>query len=141
MTQEKEERELLLKNWYTSLMAAKEAKLVIEKEQVLRKKVSDEFFPEPEEGVNTIELAGGWKLKLTHKIDRKLDEAALPAIQAQLKEMGINFDTVVRYKPDLDTKVYKSMKTHNAEAIKVFDQCLTIKPASPTMELVEPKGK
>ena len=141
MTTDIDPKQAKLQEWCEALQAALAVKPLVEKEQALRKEVSTMFFPEPVEGVNTLELPSGWKLKLTHKIDRKLDEAVLPAVMAQLREKGINFDTVVNMKPTLDTKTYKAMKISNAEAVKVFDQCLTIKDASPTMELVKPKEK
>jgi hypothetical protein len=86
-----------------------------------------------------MDLDQGWTLKLTHKIDRKVDEAALPAVQEQLRLLEINPDPLVKMKPDLDTKAYKALKLVNPDAAKVFEQALIIKPASPTLELVAPK--
>jgi hypothetical protein len=136
-----EPKQAKLQEWHEALQAAAAAKPLVEKEQALRKEVSAMFFPDPVEGVNTIELPSGWKLKLTHKIDRKIDETVLQAVLTELRSKGINFDTVVNMKPELATKTYKAMMISNKEAVKVFDTCLTIKPASPTMELVEPKEK
>ena len=58
----------------------------------------------------------------------------------QLREMGINPDPLIRTKPDLDTKAYKSLVQINPDAAHVFEQALTIKPGSPTVELVPPKA-
>lgn len=130
-----------LTEWHNALEAAIQVKSVIEKEQALRKEVASLFFPNPKEGTNTVDLAGGFKLKLTYKIDRKLDEAALPTIQQQLREFGVNPDPLVTMKPDLDTKAYKSLVQVNKDAASIFGQCIISKPASPTLEIVPPKSK
>jgi len=135
-----EQRHNKLLEWSLAMQAIEEAKAAIAKEQALRKEVADLFFFTPTEGVNTFELEQGYKLKLTYKIDRKIDEAALDAVRKQLAEDKINIDTLLSYKPSLDTKAYKGLMQVNPEAAKVFDQALTIKPASPTLELVAPKS-
>lgn len=129
-----------LQEWHQAVLAAQEAKKLVEAEQALRKEVMALFFPEPVEGTNKFELEAGWSLKATHKIERKVDEAALPAVLQQLREMGVNPDTLIRTKPDLDTKAYKSLVQINPDAAHVFEQALTIKPGSPTVELVPPKA-
>lgn len=129
-----------LQEWHQAVLAAQEAKKVVEAEQALRKEVMALFFPEPVEGTNKFDLEAGWSLKATHKIERKVDEAALPAVLQQLREMGVNPDPLIRTKPDLDTKAYKSLVQINPDAAHVFEQALTIKPGSPTVELVPPKA-
>lgn len=128
-----------LNEWTASLAAAEVAKLAIAREQELRKEVMALFFPAPKEGVNSLPLQAGWTLKATHKLERKLDEAALPAVLKQLREMGVNPDTLIRTKPELETKAYKSLAQINPAAIRVFEQALTIKPGSPVVELIPPK--
>jgi len=128
-----------LAEWNNALQLAEGAKVLVAKEQELRKEIAALFFLEPTEGTNKVELEQGWTLKLTHKIDRKVDEAALPAVQEQLRLLEINPDPLVKMKPDLDTKAYKALKLVNPDAAKVFEQALIIKPASPTLELVAPK--
>lgn len=131
----------LLADWYQALEAAKAAKSIIENEQALRKEVAALFFLDPKEGVNTEDLENGYKLKLTYKIDRKLDDAALDAVKAKLRdEFQINPDALVETKPSLVTKAYKGLCATNPDAAKVFDTALTIKPASPTLEIVTPKS-
>lgn len=129
-----------LQEWHQAVLAAQEAKKVVEAEQALRKEVMALFFPEPVEGTNKFELEAGWSLKATHKIERKVDEAALPAVLQQLREMGVNPDPLIRTKPDLDTKAYRSLVQSNPDAAHVFEQALTIKPGSPTVELIPPKA-
>lgn len=129
-----------LQEWHQAVLAAQEAKKVVEAEKALRKEVMALFFPEPVEGTNKFELEAGWSLQATHKIERKVDEASLPAVLQQLREMGVNPDPLIRTKPDLDTKAYKSLVQVNPDAAHVFEQALTIKPGSPTVELVPPKA-
>jgi len=128
-----------LNEWTAALAAANVAKLAVAREQELRKEVMALFFPAPEEGVNNLPLEAGWTLKATHKLERKLDEAALPAVLKQLREMGVNPDTLIRTKPELETKAYKSLAQINPAAVRVFEQALTIKPGSPVVELIPPK--
>jgi len=132
-------KQVKLAEWYEALKAAEAAKLVVATEQALRKEVAELFFPTPSEGVNSTPLAEGWALKYTYKIDRKLDEAALPAVKAKLQEMEVNTDVLVVMKPSLDTKAYKALVTLNPEGAKIFEQAMIIKPGSPTLELVAPK--
>ena len=131
----------LLDRWYQAVQAAAEAKLTIEYEQGIRKELAAMFFPTPDEGTNTYALAQGWNLKLTHKIDRKIDEAALEAVKVQLREINVNPDALINMKPSLDTKAYKGLKQVNPDAAKMFEFALIIKDASPTIELVAPKQK
>ena len=133
--------EQLMALWHQAKLALEPFKKMAEEEMALRKLVAAAFFPEPVEGANTSALNGGWTLKLTYKIDRKLDEAAMPAVYAKLREMGINPDPLVRFKPELETKAYKGLAKINEAAAKVMDAALVIKPGSPTLELVPPKGQ
>ncbi len=136
---EYDEQMLLLKQWNEAVAKVElVAKPEIADEMRLRKLVMAEFFPDAKEGVNSRDMGMGWVLKGTLKIERKLDEAALPAVKESLRAIGVNADTLVRYKPELETKVYKAL---SEQAQKVFDAALTIKPGSPTMELLAPKEK
>lgn len=133
-----EEQMKLLEEWRLAKAEADAVKPIIAKEQELRKQVFDAFYPAPKEGTNTIDLVEGWKLKGVYKLDRKIDEAALPAVTEQLREMGVNADTLVRWSPILKIATYKEL---TAEQRAVFDQALIIKPSLPTIELVAPPAK
>lgn len=137
-----EQKQELLNAWYNSLTAARAAKLTIENEQALRKQVIETFFPNPNEGANHILVGVGWKLSLTYKIDRKLDEAALTSVREKLIELyEINPDTLIEMKPSLKTTEYKALKALNAEAGTLFENALIIKPGSHTLEFTPPKEK
>lgn len=128
-----------LTEWSEALTEAVKVKPLIEREQMLRKEVASLLFPNPKEGTNTLELEGGWKLKLTYKIERKVDEASLDNVKSQLREMQVNIDTLIDMKPSLVLASYRTLIELNPEASKVFENALNIKPGSPTLELVAPK--
>ena len=138
MTPEQKE---LLTTWYLAIEQAKPAKELIAVAQALSKQVAEAFFPDPKEGVNSVELDADWKLKLTYKIDRKVDEAALTSVKEQLRERNVNLDPLIRMKPELATAAYKSLLLVDPESVLIFDQALIIKSASPTLELIPPKEK
>jgi len=127
-----------LTEWQAAKAEADKVKHLIEREQALRKEVFSLFFPAPTEGTNKVDLPGGWTLKGTYKIDRKVDEQVVPAVTEALRGMGVNVDLLIGYEPKLKTTVYREL---TAEQRAIFDQALTIKPGSPTMELVAPKAK
>lgn len=116
-------------------------KALSKQEQAVRKEVGAMYFPEPKEGTNNADIGNGWKLKYTHKIDRKVDEAAFDATTIKLREMGINTDKLTRTVHELATTEYRALESLNEEAFKVFQECLIIKPGSPTLELVPPKTR
>jgi hypothetical protein len=127
-----------LTEWQAAKAAADAVKPTIEKEQALRKEVFALFFPAPIEGTNKFDLPEGWALKGTYKIDRKVDEQAVPAVTEALRSMGVNVDLLIGNEPKLKTATYREL---TAEQRVIFDQALTIKPGSPTVELVAPKAK
>lgn len=107
-------------------------------ERRLREELFSAAFPAPAEGTNNIDLPEGWKLKGVLKINRTLDEAALPAVMEAVRGMNFNPDPLVKYKPELALRDYKALP----ENVRyVFDAALTIKPGLPTIELVAPKVK
>lgn len=128
----------LLAEWEQARGQLTIAKSLVEKEMELRKKVVAMFFPNPKEGTNNAELAQGWKLKYAHQLDYKLDEAAIPAIREQLAAASFSPDKVFAYSPKLILAEYRLL----GDNIKpIVDAALTIKPKSPTLELVPPKPK
>ena len=133
-----EDQQKKLAEWEQALSAVAQVKPIIEKERQLRKEIGELFFPEPKEGTNTFDLEQGWKLKYVHKLDRKIDEAALPAVKEQLRTLGVNPDSLTNTVVTLDTKAYRGLVSLNPEAAKFFESALTIKPASPILELLPP---
>lgn len=124
-----------LQEWQTAQTQAARWKLT---EMQLRQELFGFAFLSPVEGTNKVSLPHGWTFSAKHKINRTIDQAALPAAQEQLRVMNVNADELVKYKPDLVVSKYKLL----SEAARlIFDQALTIKPGSPEIELVPPKEK
>jgi len=129
----------LIKEW-DDLKAQVEAvaKPLIDKERALRQLVADAMFDEPHEGTNYVDLESEWRLKLTYKLDRKIDEAMLATVKEQLASMNVSIDKIVKWKPEVVLKAYREL---TAEQMNVFDQAVVIKPGTPALEMVPPKEK
>lgn len=112
------------------------------KEMALRKRIIETAFPLVNgevmsvEGTKYKDLANGWKMKGVIKVERKLDEAAWPAVEEQLQKLLIATGPLVRRKPELVVKEYKQL---TKEMQKIVDQALDIKMGTPTLEIVPPK--
>ena len=120
-------------NWYRIV---KELKALKKTESVLRKRISSFYFPTPDEGTNTHDLGGGFNLKLTSKLTRSIDEALLQAHKLEFVDFDIDVDKLIKLKPSLVLSQYKKLSDKQT---LIFDQVLTIKPATPALEIV--KGK
>lgn len=126
-----------LQEWADACADAETAKLVIEKEQKLRRELMAMYFMSPVEGTQYVNLPNGWKLKLVHKIDRKVDEKTIGAISDELRMAGFDPNLVFKWKPELSVTGFKALAV---EGQKIAAQAFTEKPANtPTIELVEPK--
>lgn len=115
---------------------AAEMKKKWEKEEHrLRMALFQGTFPNPTEGVNKHELPDGRVVKATHKLNRKVDEAALPAVEAAMREQfQIDPESgLIRRKPELAVGAYKKL---TEEQRHVFDEAIVSKPGTPTIEIV-----
>ena len=122
-----------LSNWYKlveQLAAVKDA------EMELRKKIFAAYFPNPIEGTNKAPLAGGWIIKVDHKINRTVDVPTLTNMAAELVAAGIDMSSLIKYKPEVAISEYRKLGEDDR---KKFDQILVIKEGSPQMEIVKPK--
>lgn len=119
--------------WYEADAALTKAK---NHEMLLRQRVFKGLFTAPVEGTNSLNLKDGYVLKATYKLNRSVDLEAVQTLADDLREAGVDAAQVIRYKPELETKAYKSL---NLDQKKVFDQCLVIKPGTPSLEIVLPK--
>ena len=126
-----------LTEWQGKLQEVAEAKRVLNEERELRRKVTGLFFVDPEEGTQRYNLPQDWKLKYVHKIERKVDETALPAVSTQLREQGYKPELMIKWVPVLNMEAYRKLPP---EAMKILDQALDIKVGSPTLELEPPKA-
>ena len=123
-----------------------------ETEAALRRKVYAEGFPEPKEGVNNLDLGGGYTLKATRKINYNLKEtkegaetsAALDAIEHIGNEGEFIAQRIVTWKPSLSVSEYKKLDVTNPTHKKIkdiIDGVLTTSDGMPTLEVVYPKAK
>jgi hypothetical protein len=125
---------VLLEQWYAAKQEAAEAQKKIERERELRAAVFSLAFPSPKEGTNSLDIGSGYTLKATYKLDRKVDDEAAQALIAEQAWTGNFF----KWKADLNVKKYKELPE---EQRLVLDAVLTVKPASPTIEVTAPKEK
>lgn len=121
-----------LSQWY--VMQQELAKLRAS-EMILRKRIFEHFFPVPEEGTNSVDLADGWVLKGKHTITRNVDQAALQVLSEKFREEGMNPDALIEQKPTLVKRAYNKLTDKQRH---LFDQALIVKPGSPALEIVLP---
>lgn len=107
------------------------------KEAMLRQKIIKTFFTAPKEGTNNFDLGNNYGLKFVHKLQRDVDDAMLTNLLPSLREKGIDVDQLIERKPSLKIKNWREL---DEEQHKIFDQCVTTKPASGTLEFIKPKG-
>lgn len=122
----------VLSTWYKM---AQELKKLKTKEILLRKEIFYNAFPKPHEGTNNYDLDDGYVLKGRYSLERSIDEGAFNALKEKLREEKINPDVLVQYKPSLVKKEYNKL---TEEQKQLFDQCLIVKPGSPSLEIVLP---
>lgn len=108
-----------------------------QQELTLRKELFEEAFANPAEGTNTLDLPEGWKLKGNYKLNRKLDEAALPEVLKELRKLHVKTDSLIKYKPELSTTEFRKL---TPEQEKVLAAAMVTTPGTPSLELVAPKG-
>lgn len=94
-----------------------------------------------DEGTNTFDLGGKWKLKVTGVVSRKVDEAALTAVVERVEKKFPDFDVknIVKYTPELKIGDYKKLPDN---VRKLFDNALIIKgtgETSPQVKIEEAK--
>ena len=130
------EDNLLLEQWYE---AQKSLALLKVQEMELRKKAVARFFNEDDrEGTMRYPLPDGFKLKAVKKQNYKLKndagqtDAALEKLSEDMAGM------LVKWTPDLSVSNYKKLAP---ELQAVFNDCLEITDASPTLEIEAPKTK
>lgn len=110
------------------------------REMQLRLKLANFFFPENKrrEGTNNLDMPDNWQFKLGHVINRSVNEGLLQALQPQLSASGIMVGLLIERKPSLIISAYRQLTD---EQRALFDQCLSAKPGSPSLELVIPKRR
>lgn len=111
--------------------------LVEESEKDMRLKLFSGAFPNPKEGTNVHKLPDGRELVGKHVVNRKIDEAALPAVLAVMRKKGVaNADQLVRMKPELAKREWNSL---SPEMKLLFSPAVIATPGSPQFEIRIPK--
>lgn len=95
-------------------------------------------FPNPVEGTQRHKLPDGRAIKAQYKINRKIDEAVLPATLARMRELGVaNTDALVVYKPSLAKREWNTL----SDDMKLeFSPAVIATPGTPTLDIELPKA-
>lgn len=136
--------ELILK-WQEATKAlalAKEVELSL-RNAVIQANFSAEMSPTGlNEGTHNIELGNGYRLKavgkLNYNVSTEAAEKALDAIAKSGPEGKFVAARLVTWSPRLSLTEWRNLPD---KLRKVFSPALTITPATPTLEIVEPKAK
>ena len=108
------------------------------RELELRTLLFNATFPSPGEGTQKHTLPDGRTIKGQYKINRTIDEAALPAVLTHMRELGVaNADALVKYKPTLVKREWNSLG-HDARL--AFSPAVIASPGTPTLDVELPKG-
>ena len=109
-----------------------------EREKELRVTIFNATFPAPTEGTLRHKLPDGRTIKAGYKINRKVDEAALPAVLAHMRELGVaNADALVSFKPSLVKREWNTLSDANKLE---FSAAVVSSPGTPTLDIELPKG-
>lgn len=138
-------KDALLADWKRAKEALDVAKAT---ETQLRGMVVEVFSQETDpmkSGVENVEVGWGYKLKIDHKLNYKLDNAddcaklnsVLNVIETSMTGGNIIADRLVKWKPELALSEYKLLSPANKALI---DAVLTVTPASKSVELIAPKA-
>lgn len=120
-----------LQDWYQKQAQLKSLK---SHEHLERAALSEYYFPNQVEGTNRLELGGGFDLKLQAGFNYKVTEEDLDNVSAaDIKKHKLPWDDLFIYKPELSISTYRTL---TAEQKAFVDSILTIKPASPQLEIV-----
>lgn len=120
--------------WNKAVKALARAK---EAESEARAELVKAAFPNGlDEGTNTFDLAGKWKLKVSGVVSRSVDEASLPSILERVREKfeGLDLKDLIKWKPELKVGDYKKL---DAKVKKLFDNALVIKGTGDTTPQVK----
>lgn len=139
------ERAERLRRWY-EIQPQLEA--IKAEEHALREAiVLDMFDPKKLEGVQTIDLGNGWRLKADKKmnITATNESGQIVAVGAALQPLDEALaNSLVRWKPEVSTKVYREVlalaETHQDLKPLLF-AAISVKPGMPELTMVPPKAE
>lgn len=126
----------MLKEWEICKQIMDEVKDI---EMDNRLKLFAGAFPNPKEGTNTHNLPDGRAIKGQYKVNRNVDEAALPGVLADLRNAGVaNTDVLVRYKPELAKREWNALSDEHK---LTFSPAIVATPGTPQFDVVMPKKR
>lgn len=106
-------------------------------EVLSRKTLAAFYFPNPEEGTNRVDIGLGFDLKLDHKVNREVDEAALLGLDAKalklIEKLAIPMGDLFQQKWELKTGAYRTLNDAQRQFV---DALLVIKEGTPGMAIV-----
>lgn len=112
-------------------------------EMTMRRAVIATFFPTAapdEEGTRNYELGNEWKLKAVFKLNYNVDKKNVDTMLDTLEKTGDDgkfiAERIINWSPSLSVKEYRELSD---EQKKIVDTVITIKPGTPSLEIVEPK--
>jgi hypothetical protein len=113
-----------------------------QKETELRTEIVKRSFAEAPTGTTNIELPKGFVLKCVKKVNYNVDQKSVNAALAEIQKLGNEGQFIagrlIKWKAELSLTEYKLCPS-TVKAI--IDNVVTIVPAMPTLEIVEPKKK
>lgn len=121
-----------VKDWEQVAAAAKALK---DYEMKMRKAIASTGFPAPAEGTNTLDLADGRTLVLTHKIDRKIDETQIALARSEyalINDRPVEFDDLLKVKHELVISAFRKVDLETPAGLTV-SRMLIAKAGSPTL--------
>lgn len=134
----------LMSKWYAA--QAQLAELKNEEAQLRTAIVLQLFTASKLEGVETIDVGNGWRLKATKNLNVTATNASGQTI-ALLDAVGaINRDLamgLVKWKPEVAMKPYRDLiklAEEHPELNVVFANCITVKPGMPELEVIPPEA-
>lgn len=130
--------------WHAKAQAVADAKAamksLVDEELAMRKALAESvktaLGDKLKEGVNNYPTTAG-TLKLTHKVKREIDEAAVSAAReayALVNDAPVTFDTLIRVKYELDKRSYDKLAA-DGQAKRAVDTMVTSKPQTPELVL------
>lgn len=120
-----------LQAWYQKNAQLKTLKT---HEHLERVALAEYYFPQANEGTNRLPLGGGFDLKLQHGYRYIVTDEDLDQVAAKdIKRLKLPWDDLFVYKPELKLSEYRKL---TPEQKAFVDAILTIKPASPQLEIV-----
>lgn len=135
--------DMLLMQWDAAKVELAKAKAL---ESQLRNEVVRRLYPDVEadaEGTKNIDLGGGYKVKTVFKQSRRLNNKNGEVVEAleKIDKMGagakVIAERLVKWEPKLSKSEYDKLPV---EIKNIIDKVITMRPATPTVELVKPKG-